>query len=73
VGKEWRITGSVLKAGKRVKLLEKTLSITSEQGLDDAEREMRGALYEEACKMFKKSDFADVTLEVKNEIEKQEE
>lgn len=70
VGNAWRITGSVWKAGKRIKKVEKVFSITCEQDLDTMERSMRDALYEEACKLFKKTDFSDVKIEVESEIDK---
>jgi hypothetical protein len=70
VGKAWRVTGSVWKAGKRIKKVEKTIAITSEEELEAAEREVRATLHEEICKSFKKADFNDIKIEVDSEIEK---
>lgn len=66
----WRVTGSVWEAGTRIKSVEKTVTITSEEELEAAEREMRNSLYEDSCASMKKMEYKGFRIEVDSEIEK---
>ena len=67
MGRPWRITGGIFKAGKLVKEVERIVDISSEEDLDAAEKNLRDELSEQAFKLFKKVDLKDVRIEVESE------
>jgi len=69
IGRKWRIIGSILVAGKRVKMIRKTVTIASETALDEAEKQMRDHMSKVAFDIFSQQDLKELTIEVETEIE----
>lgn len=68
VGRPWIIEGSVFKAGKRVRHIKKSVTISSEEELEKAEAELRKHLYEKASEKYGQ-DVQDLRIEVTSNIE----
>jgi hypothetical protein len=67
LGRPWKIYGSVWKAGKRVRSTERTVTVSSEEELEVAERQLRSDLYEQVVKLYK-TDVKDIKIEVETEV-----
>lgn len=67
-GRKWRIVGSVLKAGKRVKRMTKIVVADSEAKIEKAEKSVRNSLGEQVTKLYKGKELKDVRIEVESDI-----
>ncbi len=68
VGRPWIVEGSVYKGSKRVKHIKKTVTISSEEELEAAEKELRDRLYERAIRQYG-DKIQDLHIEVTSNIE----
>jgi hypothetical protein len=67
-GRLWRVTGSVWKAGKRIKTVHRQVTADSEAVLDAKEKEVRRVLYEEIIAEFPRSELQSFRIEVDKEL-----
>ena len=67
-GRLWRVTGSVWKAGKRIKTLHRQVTANSEAMLDAKEKELRRDLYERIVTEFPRSELKSFRIEVDKEL-----
>lgn len=67
LGRPWKLYGSVWKAGKRVRSAERTVTVSSEVDLEEAERVFRGELHEQIVKAYG-TDVRDVKIEIESEV-----
>lgn len=67
-GRLWRVTGSVWKAGKKIKTLHRQVTADSEAAIDEKEKEVRRVLYEEIVTEFPRSELNTFRIEVDKEL-----
>lgn len=69
VGKRWKVTAQVWKAGKKISEVYRLVDAESEEELEAVEKQLRNELANEIIEKYTRKDLGGFRIEVDSEIE----